>query len=338
MALQQNTAEGMPHGTPIDAGQTGSGTPFAGIDNSGTVTAIYSNTQAAHGTQSYRMTADATSLFRVRFADAGSATSAALRFYVYFEVFPSVTMSIAQVTNTLGTQVTNLAYSGGRFIVQNASGTIATFPTLLATGQWYRLELQTIVGATTSDGTIHAAYYLLDSPTPVDAAFSTTTTDVGTADIFRLTIGKRTSAPSADIYLDDIGFNLGSSTPLGPYVPPANVVPTAHAGPDQTAVEPWSTVTLDGSGSTDSDGTITAYDWTQTTGPAVTLSSSSVVSPTFVAPAALTDQTFTFQLIVTDNQSTTSSPDTVDITVLAASERAVMGGQEVPLKLESVNQ
>jgi chitinase len=46
---------------------------------------------------------------------------------------------------------------------------------------------------------------------------------------------------------------------------------TANAGPDPT-VDESTTVTLDGSASTDSDGTIASYSWTQTGGPKVTLS------------------------------------------------------------------
>ncbi len=42
-------------------------------------------------------------------------------------------------------------------------------------------------------------------------------------------------------------------------VTPANRPPVANAGPDQTIILPVNSVTLDGSASTDPDGTITSY-------------------------------------------------------------------------------
>jgi uncharacterized repeat protein (TIGR01451 family) len=93
-----------------------------------------------------------------------------------------------------------------------------------------------------------------------------------------------------------------------------NCPPVADAGPDQD-VGTLALVTLDGSGSFDPDGHLPlAYLWTQTGGPAMTLSDPAVVSPTFAAPSARTVLTFT--LIVTDNLSLASAPDQVVIAVL----------------------
>jgi hypothetical protein len=89
--------------------------------------------------------------------------------------------------------------------------------------------------------------------------------------------------------------------------------PQANAGPNQT-VAAGATVQLDGSGSTDYVGTQLTYQWSQTGGPAVTLSSTTAVQPTFTAPNGAA--TLTFQLIVNDGQNN-SSPATVTITVTA---------------------
>ena len=57
-------------------------------------------------------------------------------------------------------------------------------------------------------------------------------------------------------------------------------------------------VTLDGSGSSDADNDTLTYDWTQTAGPNVTLSSSTAQKPTFTAPAG--PKTLKFDLKVKD--------------------------------------
>ena len=80
-----------------------------------------------------------------------------------------------------------------------------------------------------------------------------------------------------------------------------NLPPTADAGPGQTLNE-GVTVTLDGSKSSDPDGSIASYLWTQTGGSPVTLSNTTVAQPTFVAPNVSTGSTsLAFELTVTDN-------------------------------------
>jgi hypothetical protein len=78
-----------------------------------------------------------------------------------------------------------------------------------------------------------------------------------------------------------------SSTTLTVNRPP-NQAPTADAGPDQTVNE-GDSVSLDASGSSDQDGTIASYSWTQTAGTAATLSDANSATPSYKAPDHLTD-------------------------------------------------
>jgi hypothetical protein len=90
-----------------------------------------------------------------------------------------------------------------------------------------------------------------------------------------------------------------------------NQPPFAIAGPNQQ-VEVDSLVTLDGTASTDGDGDILSYLWTAP--ESITLSSTTNVNPTFMAPEVGSDTEFIFSLIVNDGTSY-SDPDSVIITV-----------------------
>jgi hypothetical protein len=90
-----------------------------------------------------------------------------------------------------------------------------------------------------------------------------------------------------------------------------NNQPTANAGNNQT-VDENKLVALNGSGSWDSDGDPLTYQWTPPSG--ITLSSNTVVKPTFTAPEVTKDTTFTFSLIVNDG-TITSVVNAVLITV-----------------------
>lgn len=120
---------------------------------------------------------------------------------------------------------------------------------------------------------------------------------------------------------------------------PANIAPTSDAGADITA-SGGATVTLDGTASADGDNDAITYTWTQTAGPAVTLSDASAASPTFVAPLGGTSvQTLTFELVVNDGiasaaadtVSVSISPNSVPIADAGADQGPIDSGQTVTL-------
>ena len=98
-------------------------------------------------------------------------------------------------------------------------------------------------------------------------------------------------------YFLNIGFHLFGDTG-------ENLGPTANAGQNQSVIF-GSLVTLNGSASADPDGTIESYQWSQTAGTSVELSSMTEAVVTFTAPSS--PDSLSFTLTVTDNEGATSS-------------------------------
>lgn len=130
-----------------------------------------------------------------------------------------------------------------------------------------------------------------------------------------------------------------------------NQAPQADAGLDQT-VDEGTAAALDGSGSRDLDGTITAYQWRQLSGPSVVLTGADQANASFTAPPVDADTVLGFELTVTDNQGATDV-DTVDVTVrdttvgsgadlvvdaLSTTQTALQPGDTLSFTLRTVNQ
>ena len=178
-------------------------------------------------------------------------------------------------------------------------------------------------GSTDSDGTI-ATYAWVHTTT--DGVAPTTTITV--ADGETSTFTAPDTAVDSDLVFtltvtdDDGATNINTDTNTvtitvtAPAAPVPNQPPVANAGALQT-VAIGATVTLDGTDSTDSDGTIATYAWVHTTTddapPATAITVADGETSTFTAPDAAADLVFT--LTVTDDDAATHS-DTVTITVV----------------------
>jgi len=121
------------------------------------------------------------------------------------------------------------------------------------------------------------------------------------------------TADKAGQYTAQLVVNDGTvdSLPDTVMISTDNTAPVANAGPDQTAAV-GSTVTMNGTGSTDADGDALTYQWSfvlTPTGSTASISNPTSPNPTFVADKA---GQYVAQLIVNDGTAD-SLPDTVMI-------------------------
>ena len=98
-----------------------------------------------------------------------------------------------------------------------------------------------------------------------------------------------------------------------------NKRPVANTGPDKSYNE-GSSVSLDGSLSSDPDLDVISYKWTSLDG--IILFDPFSVAPSFIAPQVSTDKSYRFKLEVNDGMLT-SFPDTVKITVVNLNKKPV---------------
>lgn len=327
MTRKTNSFEGGTAGTLITTANSGgtSGTAIQLVGSnfaytSGGAHGSLSATPGASGNQLLWTLATGTCTSRLYFKVPANPTAAAI---VAIAFTGSTTFSYRLVVNTTG-----------KLSLQNAAssnvwnGTIA-----LTAGQWYRVEIVAVAGTTTTNGTLKLDYYAADSTTPVEAGFSSTTANTGTIAHTNWQVGWLSGSWSTAPAFDDLAMDDTVTSYIGPV--PTNAAPTANAGADQTGIEPGTTATLDGSGSSDSDGTVAAYSWrlvSKTSGAPspYQMSALNIQKPTFLMPPTSAGVTYVFGLTVTDNSGAASTEDTVSIGGLAAGEFLNVGGVNVP--------
>jgi hypothetical protein len=112
----------------------------------------------------------------------------------------------------------------------------------------------------------------------------------------------------------------------------ANASPVANAGADKVITLPSNAISISGS-ATDSDGTITSYLWTKTSGGSATLSGTSTST---LNVSALAAGVYTFRLTATDNDAGTHY-DEVKITVNTAPVVSAGADASVVLPVNSIS-
>jgi hypothetical protein len=177
-----------------------------------------------------------------------------------------------------------------------------------------------------TDGTINTyAWSKISGPstftisTPGSANTNVTGLVAGTY-VFRLSVTDDDGATATD----DVTVTVNN----------ANVAPTANAGSDVLISLPTNSVSLSGSASADSDGTISTYAWAKVSGPSTfTISTPGSVNTNVTGLVA---GTYVFRLTVTDNQGATATDD-VTVTVNQGPVAHAGSDLNIQLPVNSVN-
>ena len=260
-----------------------------------------------------------------------------------FTITPNAGYKVASVTvdgTALGTPATSYTFSN---VTANHS-IAATFsqlpqPPVADAGPTQTVpegSLVTLSGSNSSDPANSSLTYQWSQTNGTQVSLSSTTAAqptftapnvaiAGEALSFQLTVTNQSGLQSSDTCLVNVTWS--------------NDPPTASAGSNQTVSE-GSTVTLEGSNSTDPDDGIATYLWQQIAGPTVTLTPTTVSQAIFIAPdVAQAGASLTFQLTVTDNGGLKStSTCVVNVAWLdsppqtnAGTDQSVYGGDVVSL-------
>lgn len=229
--------------TLINSAEGGTNTTVVTYDNSGnesgniitpsvsgTSTVLFSSTTAAHGSLSYLVQNNSSDYARLvwQMDPAVSVGSTAARSYVYFGSFPSSTTAVIASVETTNTFRASIAVtSTGNIEVSDSAGVLWTSSTPISTSTWTRVELVTVIGTTSSNGTVKAAFYTGDSTTAL-GTFTSTTANTGTVSIDKQFFGKvGPNTWTGNHYMDDLAVLPNSSNFIGPYSAP--VAPAAYS-------------------------------------------------------------------------------------------------------------
>lgn len=142
--------------------------------------------------------------------------------------------------------------------------------------------------------------------------------------VFRVTVTDNEGATS----FDEVNVTVQSAT---------NQSPTANAGVDKAITLPTNLVNFTGSG-LDTDGSITAYSWTQVNGSAATLTNAATNT---LSVEIVLSGTYVFRLAVTDDDGATGFDDvtlTVNPAIINQPPVSIAGtNQTITLPVNSVN-
>lgn len=260
-----------------------------------------------------------------------AAPLAVARMYVRVPSVPTSGLVDLAVARGGTSQRARIGLSNGKLVLRNIGTIVWTSADAFPADTWCRLEWR----LDNTAGTQQVRMFVgtnVHGTVPDESSTAVTFTKGTEVDVVRFGPANNTLTVPWTAYYDALVIS-NSFWPGPGYTPTTSGgAITVDAGADQIGVEPWSTVTL--TASETGAGTVTSRLWTQTGGPAVTLTGTTTTTATFEAPASLTGESLQFSYVA--GYGSGQSIDYVNVTVRAVAERGLVNGQLVPVRILSL--
>lgn len=234
-----NTFESGSDGTTISIANSASPDPISAAPTTTAATVTFTAAEKQKGSLSLKMQyANVAGQAGVQFTQT-AATSTAVRFYMKLGSYPTTSAQglFTLTSSTVTSFRASLAVdNAGRLALFDFAGGYAsvggdnTFAGAgsMAVDTWYRVEVGLTVGSGT--GAAEIKCYKADSLTPeANLSWNTTNKNYGGSAINYLLLGRwLNSNPAANgtlaVYYDDVAWETGSATLLGPSTVPTNTI------------------------------------------------------------------------------------------------------------------
>lgn len=310
MSLHWYLCEGTPSTTATSALMTSTppGLTALTVSPGSGGTAQFSSTYTHSGVTSLQIFTPATVSSVVRLPFAAPHRSGAVSLMHRVATALPAALVILSMRHSSGQLFRIAVAANGAVLVQTSTGTTVV---TTAAGAWEadrqnRIEFTYTIGTTTSDGEVSLSVYAGNDDVPTGTA-STTTGNLGTADVVTLEVGAipATSSFTSGVtqYFDSIGMDDGATAEIGPYLA-ANQPPavTSLTAPQVVAASASFSATVVAS---DPEGGGLTYAWSvgdpsaSAAGP-LTAALTNTTSATVNGTAPATPGVVTLQCVITD--------------------------------------
>lgn len=282
MTVKVNRFEGGSDETAITTGNSGgdSGDAF----DSPVQNATFDTARASHGSVSGRLSVAGTSSAHVTWSTTGGTWYT--RIYLYMSAAPPANLQLIKPMSSTTIRAAVRILTGRTVqISSSALGDLGTSTTVLATGQWHRIEALFTQGGPASGLAVVRIYTSADSTTITETLTASSTT-ISSWDRLRYA-GDFSGAQTYDLWVDGLGAS--DSDWLGPYVQTVSPSAISSAEAFGTSAVTAGAVTLSPGGiaSGEAFGTAVITPGTATVSPSG-IASAEAHGTTTVTPGALT--------------------------------------------------